>query len=131
MILTQEPQSGDGIDLLTATVADLRQMFATGEVRSVDLVKNYLGHIERHNHKGMNLNAVISTAPEEDIVARAQELDQERAAGHARGPMHGIPVIIKVRELQAPNVNVANTLSRTRSIRILLLVWTLPAAHML
>ena len=84
------------LDFLTATVADLRQLLARREVSSSDLVKGYLKQIDRHNHKGMRLNAVISIAPERDILRQADALDQERAEGRVRGPMHGIPVIIKV-----------------------------------
>ena len=84
------------LDFLTATVADLRQLLARREVSSRELVKGYLKQIDRHNHKGMRLNAVISIAPERDILRQAYALDQERAEGKVRGPMHGIPVIIKV-----------------------------------
>lgn len=87
------------LDLLTATVGDLRQLLTRGKVHSVDLVKNYLDQINRHNHKGMELNAVISTAPEEDVLQKAVDLDRERAEGRVRGSMHGIPVIIKVSEV--------------------------------
>ena len=87
------------VDLLTATVAGIRQMLACGKVHSVTLVKRYLDQIERHNHRGMKLNAVIATAPERDVVQQAKHLDQERAQGKVRGPMHGIPVIIKASEI--------------------------------
>lgn len=87
------------LDFLTATVADLRQLLAHGKVSSSDLVKGYLKQIDKHNHKGMWLNAVISIAPEEDILWQADALDQERAEGKIRGPMHGIPVIIKVSDV--------------------------------
>ena len=83
------------VDVLTATATHLRQLLDRAEVSSSDLVKNYLGQIDRHNHKGMELRAVISTAPEEDLLQQARALDRERAEGRARGPMHGIPVIIK------------------------------------
>ena len=89
------------LDLLTATVADLRGLLDGREVHSVDLVKSYLKQIDRHNHKGMVLNAVISTAPEEDVFQQAVALDQERAEGKVRGPMHGIPVIIKASGIPA------------------------------
>ena len=87
------------LDLLTATVADLRQLLAHGKVSSSDLVKRYLKQIDKHNLKGMRLNAVISIAPEKDILWQADALDQERAEGKIRGPMHGIPVIIKVSDV--------------------------------
>ena len=87
------------IDFLTATVADLRQLLDRRKVSSVDLVEGYLKQIDKHNHKGMQLNAVISIAPEQDILQQARALDRERVEGKIRGPMHGIPVIIKVSDV--------------------------------
>ncbi len=101
MGLSQERRKYVRLDLLTATVADLRQLLVGGEVNSVDLVKRYLNQIDRHNHKGMVLNAVISIAPEEDVLEQARTLDDERAGGILRGQMHGIPVIIKASEVPA------------------------------
>ena len=99
MFSCQKHPTGVNLDVLTATVADLRHLLARGEIHSVDLIKVYLDQIDRHNHKGMELNAVISTAPEEVVFQQAIILDQERAEGSLRGPMHGIPVIIKVSEV--------------------------------
>ena len=104
--LRHKHSSGLWLDLLTATATDLRQLLARREVSSVDLVKGYLDQIDRHNHKGMELHAVISTAPEEDVFQQAGILDRERAEGRVRGPMHGIPVIIKAS--QAPTVTLFN-----------------------
>ena len=87
------------LDLLTATVADLRQLLTRGETHSVDLIEGYFDQIHRHNHRGMKLNAVISTSPKEIVVREAKRLDQERAEGKVRGPLHGIPVIIKASEI--------------------------------
>ena len=87
------------LDFLTATVTELRELLARREVCSVDLVKGYLEQIDKHNHKGMRLKAVISIAPEKDILEQACALDLERVEGKIRGPMHGIPVIIKVSDI--------------------------------
>ena len=92
-------------DLLTATVADLRQLLTSGLIRSVDLVKLYSDQIDRHDRKGMELNAVISTAPKEFVVREADRLDQERAEGKVRGPLHGIPVIIKASKIPPSSSN--------------------------
>ena len=83
------------LDLLAITATELLQLLARREVYSIDLVKCYLDQIDRHNHKGMELHAVISTAPKEDLFQQADALDRERAEGRIRGPMHGIPIIIK------------------------------------
>ena len=116
------------LDFLTATVADLRQRLARREVSSVDLVKGYLKQIDKHNNKGMRLNAVISIAPEKDIVEQAHALDLERAEGKIRGPMHGIPVIIKVSDIEYRHSTTPDTNPRIPSIPIQILVCRQPAA---
>ncbi|KAL6719943.1 hypothetical protein ACLMJK_001864 [Lecanora helva] len=83
------------LDLLTTTASDLKELLAEKRVSSVDLVELYLAQIEKHNHNGANLNAIISTAPREGVLKVARELDEERESGKLRGPMHGIPIIVK------------------------------------
>ncbi|PVH72325.1 amidase signature enzyme [Cadophora sp. DSE1049] len=80
------------IDPLTATCVELQKLLGTGEVKSTDLVHLYLDQIEKFNHQGLNLNAMISTIPRFIAIAIAEDLDRERAAGKVRGPLHGIPV---------------------------------------
>ncbi len=79
--------------MLTATAEELQTLLsATSGVDSKHLVKAYLAQINRHDS---SLRAVISVAPEEMLVQRAEMLDQERRAGAVRGPLHGIPIIVK------------------------------------
>ena len=79
---------------LTATAADLQERLNNGSITSKEIVKQYLSQIERYNGY---LNAVIATTPEDLLYQRASELDDERANGSVRGPLHGIPILIKVR----------------------------------
>jgi amidase len=51
--------------------------------------------IEEHNHNGLRLNAAISLAPVEQLRSHAITLDEERAQLKVRGPLHGIPILIK------------------------------------
>ncbi|KAJ4165398.1 hypothetical protein LMH87_007032 [Akanthomyces muscarius] len=83
------------IDLARATASGLQTLLNSGEITSVDLVKQSLEQIELHNTRGLNLRALISVAPEKLALARAAELDAERAAGKLRGPLHGIPMLVK------------------------------------
>ena len=63
---------------------------ASGQVSSKELVKGYLRRIGSLNSL---LNSVIETNP--NAVSIAQHLDNERRHGHVRGPLHGIPVLVK------------------------------------
>jgi hypothetical protein len=81
------------IDLLTATAADLQSLLQQGTLTSRSLVDMYLQQIAKYNDY---LKAVIATAPIEQLHARAEGLDRERIDGALRGPLHGIPIFIKV-----------------------------------
>lgn len=82
--------------LLFLPAHELQQKLAAGETTSVALVALFLDQIERHNHQGRKLRAVLATAPRDVAVRRAQALDDERARGSVRGALHGIPIIVKV-----------------------------------
>lgn len=83
------------IDVLTVTASELQKQLTAGTTSSLELIKIYLDQIDRHNHKGLNLNAIISTAPLDKLTTRAEELDRERKSGLSRGPLHGVPIIVK------------------------------------
>lgn len=68
-------------------------MLRDGQVSSVDLTQAYLDRIAAMDRKGPALHAVIAVNP--DALAQARALDAERKAGHVRGPLHGIPILVK------------------------------------
>jgi amidase len=83
---------------LAAPVADseilaLRQRMDRGESSAVQLVRHYLARIEALNRRGPRLGAVIEINP--DALDIAAALDREHRAHGARGPLHGIPVLLK------------------------------------
>ena len=79
-------------DALTATAHDLQKALADGKLKSTDLVQEYVWRTEEYNGY---LRAVAQYAP--NAFERAQELDDQRASGKvAIGPLHGIPVLLKV-----------------------------------
>ncbi|KAK5073312.1 hypothetical protein LTR24_010359 [Lithohypha guttulata] len=82
-------------DLLTTTACDLQERLENGTTTSEALVRVYLNQIHKHNVKGMGLRAMISVRSEEDLLRVARELDSERKSKGSRGPLHGIPVIVK------------------------------------
>ena len=75
------------------TVAALQDGMKAGRWTSKDLVQAYLARIEALDRKGPALHAVIETNP--DALAVADSLDAERRAKGPRGPLHGIPVLVK------------------------------------
>src|SRR5262245_34466355 len=75
---------------LEATIPQLQALMASGALTSRGLTLAYLQRIDRLNPL---LNAVIETNP--DAVSIATQLDNERRAGRVRGPLHGIPVLVK------------------------------------
>jgi hypothetical protein len=85
------------LDPLTVTASDLAILLGDGRVSSVYLVEMYLDQIERHNKNGAKIGAIISTPDRAEVLATARHLDSERAEKGPRGPMHGIPIIVKVR----------------------------------
>src|ERR1035441_2248140 len=75
------------------TITQLQGMMTSGSASAVSLVKRYRARIEGIDRHGPTLNAVIELNP--DALAIAAALDQERKAKGSRGPLHGIPVLIK------------------------------------
>src|SRR3954447_14807087 len=73
--------------------ATLERDMAAGQVTSEALVGAYLARIEAIDRSGPALHSVIALNP--NAVADARKLDAERRAGHIRGPLHGIPVLVK------------------------------------
>ncbi|MBK0392154.1 amidase [Ramlibacter algicola] len=75
------------------TVAELQARMATGQLSAEQLTRDGLARIARHDTGPDGLHAVIEVNP--DALAIAQERDRERRAGRVRGPLHGIPVLLK------------------------------------
>jgi len=80
-------------DLEEATVADLQQRMTSGRETARSLVEKYFQRIDAIDRQGPALHSVIETNP--DALAIADRLDAERRARGPRGPLHGIPILIK------------------------------------
>jgi amidase len=76
-----------------ATIAELQAAMTTHGETAHSLVSKYLARIETIDRKGPALNSIIEVNPDARSIAR--ELDRERKAGHVRGPLHGIPIVVK------------------------------------
>jgi amidase len=92
-------------DLQEVTVAELQKAMADGRISAQEAVAYYLARIEAVDRSGPKLNSIIEVNPEAVEIAAA--LDRERAASGPRGPLHGIPVLLK------DNIDTADSLHTT------------------
>ena len=81
------------LDLETAGVADVSAAMAAGTTTSAALVGGYLARIDALDRGGPAVRAVRCVAP--DAVEQAERRDAERRDGRVRGPLHGVPVLVK------------------------------------
>lgn len=83
----------DRVDLDEVTIEQLQAEMAGGALTARRLVEGYLQRIETIDWSGPRLRSIIETNP--DALEIADALDRERAEGHVRGPLHGIPIVLK------------------------------------
>jgi amidase len=75
------------------SIADLQAAMASGQLTARALVQFYLERIEAVDRSGPTLRSVLETNP--DLLAIADALDEERRSKGPRGPLHGIPILLK------------------------------------
>ncbi|MEM6840660.1 MAG: amidase [Bacteroidota bacterium] len=90
---SSETHPPNALDVVEATVTDLQAGMEAGEYTSRDLVEVYLQRIQEIDQQGPTLRSVIEVNPE--ALSIADQRDEERQQGKVRGPLHGIPVMIK------------------------------------
>ncbi|MGI8402154.1 MAG: amidase [Gemmatimonadaceae bacterium] len=87
------------------TVADLQAGMASGKMTAHSITQNYITRIHELDRIGPTLRHVIEINP--DALSIAATLDRERKAGKARGPLHGIPILVK------DNIDTADRMTTT------------------
>lgn len=90
---TAAAQEPSRFELDELTVAQLQDAMASGKYTARRLVELYVERIEQVDRRGPTLRAIIELNPDAHRIADA--LDAERKAGKLRGPLHGIPILIK------------------------------------
>jgi amidase len=86
-------RAADRFPYLEATILQLAEKMNAGRLTARTLAAAYLKRIEAVDRHGPKLNSVIELNP--DALAIAAELDRERKSGRVRGPLHGIPLLLK------------------------------------
>src|SRR6059058_484556 len=80
-------------ELEETTIADLQSGMSSGRMTARSIAQLYLNRIDELDRKGPSLRHVIEVNP--DALSIADSLDQERKSGRVRGPLHGVPILIK------------------------------------
>jgi amidase len=92
-------------ELNEKTIAELQEMMSKHHLSATELTEYYLARIQALDRHGPKLNSVLEVNP--DAIAIAQALDKERRSKGPRGPLHGIPVLLK------DNIDTADKLHTT------------------
>lgn len=93
ILAAQAARSVGRVEVHEATITELQRAMTDGRTSAVQLVDAYLARIAAYDHRGPALNTMIRLNP--NARADAQRLDAERRQGRVRGPLHGIPIILK------------------------------------
>ncbi len=94
MITPDEPLGAEPFpELQSTSIAQLQEAMEKGRLTARGLVEQYIARIEALDDRGPHLNAILEVNP--DALEIASALDQERQAGGTRGPLHGIPILLK------------------------------------
>lgn len=91
-----QPKSDAAIEEFKFEEFDIQQLqsgYASGEYRIQDVVQSYLDRINAIDKNGPQLNSIIQVNP--DAMEIAKTLDEELKGGKSRGPMHGVPIVLK------------------------------------
>jgi amidase len=91
-VAAADPSAAAG-DVAEASIAELQAAMTAGSLTAVALVTKYIARIQALDRNGPRLNSVVEVNP--DALAIAEQLDRERRERGPRGPLHGIPILIK------------------------------------
>lgn len=92
-VSTSEVEDYSAFELNEVTITQLQEKLNLGKLTSQEITQKYLDRIERIDKRGPELRSVIEINPE--AIEIAKKMDEERKSGKVRGPLHGIPVLIK------------------------------------
>ncbi len=90
---TATKTTGNTFSFEEINIAKLQEHYANGSLSIEEVTKAYLDRIEAIDVNGPELNSIIQVNP--DALEIAKQLDQELKDGKSRGPLHGIPILLK------------------------------------
>jgi Asp-tRNA(Asn)/Glu-tRNA(Gln) amidotransferase A subunit family amidase len=90
---TGEQSSNGAFSVFEKTVSELQAAMTSGVVTSEDITRQYLARLSLYDRHGPSFRSVLAINPR--VIADARARDAERAAGRARGPFHGVPIVLK------------------------------------
>ena len=97
---------------LESTIESLINDYKNGDIKAVEVIKEYIDRIKKIDKAGPNLRSIIQINP--DAIKIATELDNLVAKGELKGPLHGIPVILK------DNIDTGDKMNTTAGSRALI-----------
>jgi amidase len=109
-----EAQRATAYDVEEKSIAQLQADLTSGAVTSEQLVQAYLDRIAEIDDAGHTINSVLSLNPQ--ALEQARALDEERRAGNVRGPLHGIPVLLKDNIENIENATTAGSLALAQNV---------------
>ena len=90
---SQDSSEFNRLGLEEITLTELQERYETGDLSTRRVVQAYLDRIEAVDKRGPALNSVLTINP--NALDIADRLDRERQDGNIRGPLHGVPVLLK------------------------------------
>jgi amidase len=88
-----QPVRAGFFEVIEKTIPELQEAMTSGRVTSRQLVEAYLARIAAYDRSGPRLNSIVALNPQ--ALDEAEALDRERATNGARGPLHGVPILVK------------------------------------
>ncbi len=93
VIACQQPSAYEQLGLEEITITELQEGYENGGFTIAEVTEAYLQRIEQIDQSGPELNSMLFINP--GVMETARELDEDLQAGNKRGPLHGVPVVLK------------------------------------
>lgn len=93
VIACQQPSAYEQLGLEEITITEMQEGYENGGFTIAEVTEAYLQRIDEVDKNGPKLNSMLYINPE--VMETARELDEELQAGNKRGPLHGVPVVLK------------------------------------